>query len=522
MSYVYVSTTIKNAVLNYNEEQIIVSGGTAYNTTINKGGYESVSNGYAISTTINSGGSQTCHDNGYTYQTVIGRGGVQTLYGEAVMTHVKSGGTQIVIGGISYNTVVSRGGVQSISYGGIAYDTVVNSGAEQYIHSGSAYDTIVKKGGTQVVTNGEAGIRTIIKKGGEMTVSSGGSALSPVISSGGKLFVDGSSYIGNIDAMKGAVVSMGGTYATLYRSGNKFVSATVSARVNTVLRVQSGSDLTLGGNVKMKNITLNIGHAQLKIAGIGNTVQGLQGKYEKISYDLSTLSSANKKAMISLVDKTETNYKKAFVNVNSNQALGTYKLAKNISNPKAIVSIDSDSSHLGYASVNGSGLNINGVTYKVSYNSKTAETKISLKAYGDKIYIGAKDAKLQAGTNNSDIFFGSSENDTITGKNGRDVAIYDKSEWGKDVISKTSGTMTLLFKDIASSDITKKISGSDLIINKKSSPNEQITIKGYSADTHNLIFTNSSLNNFSSYVATPSTDLIKAVKNEIWKAAKLA
>lgn len=517
----YVSSTIKNKKLY--DSQRLYSGGIASNTTIFSGGSQYLYDvdTYAIGTKIKSGGIQELGYSTYTYDTVISKGGEQWVFGQSLKTTIKSGGTQYVrASGLVVSTIINNGALQYISgYGDPrAYNTIINSGGEQNIVYGNAYDTIVKNGGLQTVTKGETAVRTQIKSGGSVMVSSGGYAISATVSYGGRMTIENSAYLANITAMKGSYISMGGNYAEIYRYDNTLTSMTVSARPSSTLKVDPDSDLTLGGNVKMNNISLDVNSAKLIVKGTGNIVQNIYGSRAQTIYDVSSLNQPSTKIMLKSVDYNGFNNQN--INISGQQKLGTYTLSKNVYAKFLSISVDSQSQ--GHVFTDGTALSINGVTYKTTYNKKSKTLNLKLSAYGNKIYIGTANNDKLTGTINSDIFYGSAGNDTISGKNGRDVALYNTTKWGQDVIAKTDGTMTLLFNGLKESDITTKKSGTNLVITKKSDSKQKITVKNYSENTHNIIFTTNKLNAFSSYMATPGTDLMKSARSQVWSAAKLA
>ena len=159
------------------------------------------------------------------------------------------------------------------------------------------------------------------------------------------------------------------------------------------------------------------------------------------------------------------------------------------------------------------------------YSVKTSgtQTNLTLAIKAGKMLKGTTGKDKLTGRAHSDIFYGSKGNDTITGKNGRDVAVYNKTAWGKDTIAKTSGTMTLLFKDLKASDIKKSLSGSTMTITKKSDSKQKITVKGWSNDTHNIVF-GSGMKAFDKFitVTSPTTAQTTAARNEAFKKAGLA
>ncbi len=71
---------------------------------------------------------------------------------------------------------------------------------------------------------------------------------------------------------------------------------------------------------------------------------------------------------------------------------------------------------------------------------------------------------------------------------GRDCAVYGKEAWGQDVIVKTSGTMALVFNGLKSSQVTSSLSGSTMTFAKKTDATQKITVSGWSAGTHSIVF----------------------------------
>ncbi len=182
------------------------AGDTATNTTINRGGFQSVhSGGSATSTTINSGGLQYAYSGGSATSTTINSGGQQRVSsgGSATGTTINSGGQQSVSsGGSATSTTINSGGMLSVSSGGSAVDITQNSGGIIFadtsatlrgtningsfsIAGGSASNMLLENGGYLSVLNGHQATSTTINSGGQQRVSSGGSATSTTINSGG-------------------------------------------------------------------------------------------------------------------------------------------------------------------------------------------------------------------------------------------------------------------------------------------------------------------------------------------------
>ena len=103
------------------------------------------------------------------------------------------------------------------------------------------------------------------------------------------------------------------------------------------------------------------------------------------------------------------------------------------------------------------------------------------------------------------------------------MAIYNKTHWGKDIIARINGAMTLLFNGLKASDVVQKASGANLVITRKGAAGQSITIQGYNADTHKIVF-GSGLKAVDRYLAAakPTTVQTNAARNQIWKKAGLA
>ncbi|MBQ9406789.1 MAG: hypothetical protein IJU37_08675, partial [Desulfovibrio sp.] len=176
----------------------------------------------------------------------------------------------------------------------------------------------------------------------------------------------------------------------------------------------------------------------------------------------------------------------------------------------------------GTAKLNGLGLIKGNAVYAVNTGSSNS-INLTVATAATKPYKGTTKTDKLTGTANWDVFYGGKGNDTITGVNGRDVAVYDTTAWGKDTIAKTSGSMTLLFKDIKASDIVKKVSGTTMTITRKGDASQKITVKGWSDATHNIVFA-SGMKAWNTYIgkASPTAAQVTAARNEVFKKAGLA
>ncbi|MBR5734800.1 MAG: hypothetical protein IKX79_04615, partial [Desulfovibrionaceae bacterium] len=247
----------------------------------------------------------------------------------------------------------------------------------------------------------------------------------------------------------------------------------------------------------------------------------------KINYDIRNMESG-KAAMLTRSSGTQKLNATYAVSVWNGQQMGTYKLSSGFAvdakkaftiNMSADPDIGAPVSKIATVKLGAGSVVKNGVSYAVS----TAKNVVSLTlaVSGGEMKIGNAKANKLAGTADSDIFYGGKGNDTITGVNGRDVAVYDKTAWGKDTVKATGGTTTLLFAGFKESDITQKWSGTSLVLTRKGT-SQKVTVEG-AGNTTTLVYTDT-LTQFTKYMkaASPTTAQTTAARNEVWKKAGLA
>ena len=434
---------------------------------------------------------------------------------------ITNGNTQHVSsGGIAFSTLVLSGGSQIISRGGLTFSSTVSSGGIQVV-AGYAEATTVSKGGKVQVNKGGVVSTAQILDGGAMILSKGGIAKAVSISSTGTLTVKAGAIISSVTLKTGAKMSTAS--GNVLYGKNSFTGATVTGGTKDKrVSLAKKATLSVGTKTNMKKLHLKTDNASITVTGTGNTLGSLKtNKSTAISYDVSKVKASGTSYMLSLSTKNTQKLGKFSVNVKKGQGVGVYELSKNIAQAKnTVYTINLAGKKQGTAKLNGLGLIKGTAIYAVN----SASNNISLTvAKTGKTLKGTTKADKLTGTANWDVFYGGKGNDTITGKNGRDVAVYDKTSWGKDTIDKTSGTMTLLFKDLEKGDVIQKKSGTDMVITKKGYSNQKITIKGWSNDTHNIVF-GSGMTAFNTYLKTTnSTDKqIVAARNEAFKKAGLA
>ena len=521
-----------------------VHGGSAYDATVKAGGKQILVYNTALAkgTTVEKDGILSSYVFATTSNTLIR--GKAVIYSSAHDDKAKIYGTQVVKGGaVATGARIYDGGKQSVSTDGAASGTVISQGGTQSIVSGHAYNTKVGKGGMQIVSQGVASGTIIsdggnvdaraggfvagvqVKNGGVLTVRQSGALTwgKATVSSGGKVVLKEGASFDELDARKGAIIS-GGTEKK---------------------KITASSELAMNGNVNAKNLhvaTTKIGMFSIKVAGVQNTLGSLKDNVgadylqasevyrTRISFDLRSAKTGTNMFTLSNASKLRCY---CTIQTAKNQKLGTYQLSKGLnmtfgtmpSDPGGIT-IKAGTTNIGVKTTEisaqtGTTVKKNGMRYTVSLVKNQFNLSIGL--VNGAMSKGTAKADKLTGTANSDIFYGDKGNDTITGKNGRDVAVYDKAVWGKDVIAKTSGTMTLLFKDLTSKDIKKSLSGTTMTITKKSDSKQTITVKNWSDSTHNIVFGNK-MTAFDKFIkaASPTTAQTTAARNEAFKKAGLA
>ena len=522
----------------------VASGTTAYDG----GGIYVTDGGTAINAKIASGGWLDVDAGGSSVDATLYSGGSMHVWvgGTAIGTKVCSGATQIVdCGGIIRNTILYAGGIQKLADGADVSGNTKNGGTGPTFESGDAGTASGGSTGSQtspatgdasvqIVKNGGTAVKTKVTKGCKLVVSNGGLASAINVATGGTATILGggtlrtASVAGTLTASAGAKVS-----AVTLKSGakmsiatgntlagkNSFAGAAVTGgTAKKAVKLARNASLVVGAKTNMKSFHLNASNASLSFTGAGSTLGSLTlNAGTKFAYNVSKLKAKGNTLMLSLSSKNSKNLGKFAVTVAKGQAIGTYELSKNLVQKKGmgyVVSIGSKK--LGVAKLNDGVLAKNGVTYSVKFT----KNQVSL-------VLGMKEGKMfkspAKGTANSDIFYGGKANSTIKPVNGRDVVVYDKTAWGKDKIVKTGGTMTLLFKDLKKADVVQKLKGTTMTLTRKGVKDQSVTVQGWNAGTHNVVF-GGTMKAFAKWLkaSKPTVAQTTAARNEAWKKAKLA
>ena len=525
--------------------QLVVAGGSAVETVVANTGEQWV-HGVARKTLVSSGGSQVVSSGGKSYSAHIMSGGSQIISsgGMASAANVSYSGRQYISkGGVARVTELTWAGASQVIYsGGVASGTRIYAYADQYISSGgkaisaivsgsyawqtvsaggSAFKTVVCSYGKQRV-DGFA-ISSVISNGGTLNVFYGGIASATIVSNGGTLNAFWGALVSSVNLKNGAVMSMFNGN-TLYGK-NTFTGATImGGSTSNRISLAKNATLNVGAKTAMKELHLNASNANLNFTGTGNTLGSLQtNKSTKVSYDVSKLAAKGTAYMLTLSTKNTQKLGVFSVNVKKGQGAGVYELSKNITQAKnTAYTVNLAGAKQGVAKLNGLGLIKGNAIYAVNTGSANS-INLTVAATTAKPNKGTAKADKLKGTVKWDVFYGGKGNDTITGGGGRDVAVYDTTAWGKDVIAKTGGTMTLLFNGLKSADIKKSLSGNTMTITRKSNTNQKITVQGWSNATHNIVFA-SGMTAFNKYLkaASPTAAQATAARNEAFKKAGLA
>lgn len=213
--------------------QVVWSGGTASNTTVNGAG--------------SVGGSQHVGPTGSAFATTVNSGGFQFNYGDAVGTIVNSAGSAVTFsGGTNTSAQINAGGSYHVIGGGIASDlTVTGSGGQAYVWSGGSLQGATVNGGfLEVLSGGVASGSTIT-----FTTSGG------TVKFDDSVAIDGNVSISGLTASAGAIIfgDIGFTSGVTSAAWNQ------SSGTGGVLTITSGSlqaSINLFGNYVAGNFKL--------------------------------------------------------------------------------------------------------------------------------------------------------------------------------------------------------------------------------------------------------------------------
>ena len=489
--------------------QTIYAGGCAQGTAVNSGGTLRVSSGgKAIAATVNAGGRMHVFKGGLATSGTVNNLGLQLISGgTATGVTVSAGGSQVLFsGGVASNSVVKVGGTMRISAGAKAvggnvagFQAVVGVASAANIYGqqnvvGTAYNTRVYNKAMQTIYAGGYAQGTTVNSGGLMAINGGGRSYKVTVNAGGSMTV-----------LSGGLVNTVTAIGAVYLNGGATLTGTAAV---------TGS---------------------LNVAGVGNSVAALSVSGSgSIGFDLSGVNVSGTTYMLSTSTAQSLGGSKS-ISLKASQSAGVYELASGFTLgsgarfdlviggvSKGTLSVGSSVTigNMSYSlSKSGTKLNLSIAKQEAMMLTSMAASKMPV---AGSMLKGTSAVNMLTGTANSDVFYGGAGNDTLYGSNGRDVAVYDTKNWGKDTIKSTSGTMTILFNGLSSSDVDVEILGSEAIISRKSDSSQNIVVEGWNAETHNIVY-GGTLSAFNAYVnaASPTQAQQDAARTEVWKKTGL-
>lgn len=540
----------------------LVSAGKTSSVRIASSGFENIlAAGSSVNAKILRGGRQRVSSGGKAINATIAAGGYQFVYTGGVTggTLISSGAVQVVSsGGKANSAIILSGGKQWVYKNAVAYKTKVETGGAQYVVSDGKTSASVLNGGTQRINSGGTALRTSVGSKGVIHLYAGGVVSGAVIQHGGKaivsggVFKDGTLNSGSLVTVKAGVLSVTRIYGTLDAargatvkdvtvakhgavnlasgakmsltktttvSGNLDLSgASVTGGSAAQIKLAPGAVLSAQNGANLKNTTVVAGSGQLFISGVGNKLGSIVTTQKSVlTFNLVNTRAKGTAYALSLT-KAKTLSGTLNIRLTPFQEAGTYKLANNfIRSTAAVLYINNKKAG---SLKPGASIKYGGGVYKMAQNGK----KLNLVVSQDKgsIYLGKANTTRLVGGSASDIFYGGYRSETIMLNGGKDTVVYDKKAWGKDKISSTSGTVTILFAGLKSSNITATKKGTKMIITRKGDSRQSITINNWNDSTHKIVY-GGTLSAFSKYAAQASPTVAQktAAANEIWKKGGL-
>ena len=499
--------------------QLIASSGIAYAVQI-CGGRQSVL-GAAHSAIVSSNGRQIVL--GLAASTTILSGGIQDVYGTASKTIVSSSGKINVYSGATISNVEFKPGSTQAIFSSVKVNKIDLTSRTLVVNSGANASSINVNGKAKLeVKSGGKCVKVIIANNGTLNVKANGIANKITVQSNGRITAQSQAILSNMTLKSAAICTLASN--TIISGNNIFGNnAKISGGAKTgLIKLADNAAITISNNVDMSKLYVDASNTALIIKGKNNTLAyALFNDNTSFTYNLTSIKANDKNYLLNLTTSVNKAGGVQQIIVNKNQSIGLYKLSNNLIQAKNTAYVlNLESTNLGTVKLNGKSISKNGVTYNLKLSNKQINFVLSLKA-GKMLKNKSKKATL-TGNTNSDIFYGGTGNDIIKGQDGRDISVYDNNAWGKDVIKKTNGTMTILFSDIAKNQVKTSLKNDKMIIAKANNSSQQITVEGWDSATHNLVFT-SGLSAFNKYlqVANPTTKQITSARTEVWKKSGL-
>lgn len=169
VQYVDLGGTSGGSQINNGGFQYVV--GAAHNTVVNSGGIQQVA-GTAENTTVSNGAVQHVVLGGSATSTTVQAGGYLSVTSASVVDTELNGNLQVLSGGTSTATVIFAGGFEYIGAGGSSDGSMINVGGLQYVDvSGTSFNATIS-GGFQYIAGSADDIT--LNGGGRIEVASGG------------------------------------------------------------------------------------------------------------------------------------------------------------------------------------------------------------------------------------------------------------------------------------------------------------------------------------------------------------
>ena len=513
--------TVRGTVVKKGASQIVFRGGAAVDVAVSSGGLQILSGGRAVGTRLRYGGTQWLYGGAQASGTLLqGRLNAIAPWDGAESVNAY----QCISGGVAYDTVLRGANArQSVYAGGRAEGTVISSGGWQRLHrKGVAKNTVVRSGGYQQVRSGALASASDVLRDGWLEVRGGGRAVSVSVAGGGRLTAGSDARLDGIALKSGARALLEG--GAILQGKNSFAGAAVSGgSASKRVRLAKGAALSIGARTDMSKLHLEVASASLATAGTGSTLGSLTLKAgARVAYDVRKVAAKETVPLLKVSARSSLARLGAFsVTVAASQGAGVYELSTNLVQTRGVAyTVFAGTRKLGTASLNGLGRISGSAVYKVeSRGTATSLTVAALSAPRK----GTAKAETLTGSASWDVFYGGKGNDILKGVSGRDVAVYDKTAWGRDTIASTKGTMTLLFKDLKAADIVQKLKGTTMTFTRKTDRSQTITVQGWKSATHNVVF-GGAMSAFDKWLkaSKPGTAMATAARNDALKKAGLA
>ena len=257
--------------------------------------------------------------------------GIQTSAGSIVNgVYISSGGNNsmfISSGGAANSATVSYYGHVYVSSGGVINHTAIRNAGYVRISSGAVANSTTISGGYLYISSGGVGSNTTICSSGRMRVYNGGTAFYTTASNYGEIHI-----------------SNGGTV----------------------------SDTTLGSYGRMYISSGGV-HCGSMYIGSGAIVSADTGS--EINFDVSDRTTTSEFLINNLAQISGApTYS---ITVSANQALGTYKLAQNIGNFNASITVGNGTTTFGNLSINGSAVTNGDISYSLNRSGDNLTLTVS-------------------------------------------------------------------------------------------------------------------------------------------------